>query len=229
MAFGGAALLLIAFLMLARVFARSRIMPSRPIDGVQLGIAAGLGFAFVENTIYFLYTFQQADLSTVLVVFFLRFLLSTTAHMTFGGIMGYYLMRGMLHPERRRELFRRALWIPVLLHGAFDFLLVAGLPIYVVLLLIGALFTLWCFWHDRRMFEQYRMHGKTLRNPLPYRRVHISPPLARPVEILLNETSCPVCNMPIREDDERCISCGVLFARKEPPRRFPFLPQKSVL
>ncbi len=95
------------------------------IDGVQLGIAMGLGFAFLENTLYFLQLFKGYDFNTLVVVFFLRFLISTVGHLSFGGVMGYYLAMGEIYPIERKSFMIKALLLPWLMHGFFDFLLKA--------------------------------------------------------------------------------------------------------
>lgn len=64
---------------------------NRIIDGVEFSIAAALGFAFIENIVYF-YMIKDAflDMSQIIPALTLRATLSTCAHVIFSGIFGYY-------------------------------------------------------------------------------------------------------------------------------------------
>ncbi|TVP82836.1 MAG: protease PrsW [Alkalicoccus sp.] len=83
-------------------------------DGIVYACAVGLGFAAMENVFYLL-----ADgLDTA----FLRAVFPTTSHALFGVVMGYYL--GAAKFSSRKKLFlAAALVVPVLLHSAYNFIL----------------------------------------------------------------------------------------------------------
>lgn len=64
---------------------------NRIIDGVEFSVAAALGFAFVENIVYF-YLIKDAFPASnfPILALMLRATISTTAHVLFSGIFGYY-------------------------------------------------------------------------------------------------------------------------------------------
>lgn len=57
------------YLMMRRFMRKAQDM-DQIIDGVQLGIATGLGFAFLENTFYFLKLFRGYEFDVLVIVFF---------------------------------------------------------------------------------------------------------------------------------------------------------------
>ena len=87
------------------------------MDGIVYGVAAGLGFATVENIFYVL---GFGTISTALV----RAFMSVPSHAAYGGIMGFYL--GMAKPfsltskQHERKLILTGLTIAILLHGLYD-------------------------------------------------------------------------------------------------------------
>jgi RsiW-degrading membrane proteinase PrsW (M82 family) len=87
------------------------------MDGIVYGVAAGLGFATVENIFYVL---GFGTISTALV----RAFMSVPSHAAYGGIMGFYL--GMAKPfcltskQHERKLILTGLAIAILLHGLYD-------------------------------------------------------------------------------------------------------------
>jgi RsiW-degrading membrane proteinase PrsW (M82 family) len=83
-------------------------------DGMVYTMAASLGFAVVENILYL------AGPSTVLLV---RGITAVPLHATAGGIMGYFI--GMNRIEKRGSILA-GLFLAVLLHGTYDFLLFTG-------------------------------------------------------------------------------------------------------
>jgi len=120
-------------------------------DGLVLGIAVGLGFATVENTIYFFGLLQNGHFNTLLFVFFLRFLISTLAHLSFAGVMGTLLARSMLSMYRSRTYLLQAFFIPWIGHGLFDLLLSLNFSLYAILTLVPFLSVL-AWWAARRDF-----------------------------------------------------------------------------
>jgi RsiW-degrading membrane proteinase PrsW (M82 family) len=195
------------------------------IDGVQFGMALGLGFAFIENTIYFLELFRSLDFDTLVVVFFLRFLISTVGHMAFGGVMGYCLAHAEVYRPERRMFLRRAFLFPWLMHGVFDLLLTIQLSFYTVLLLVIPLYIFWSWWQDERLFELHVLQGRRLRFPVSVKKREVRP---RPhvVEVLPAMRSCPNCYSVIGDKDTRCASCGLRLHRRGIPSLLPFLSKE---
>jgi RsiW-degrading membrane proteinase PrsW (M82 family) len=98
-----------------------------PVDGVVYGVALALGFASVENALYVVRGGLRLGI--------LRALFAVPAHALFGATMGGFLGRAKLGrgrhqraavaPARRNLLVAAALVVPALLHGLYDFLLLA--------------------------------------------------------------------------------------------------------
>lgn len=74
-------------------------------DAIEFAIIAGLGFAFVENVIYFQNIILNRGLDDFLFPFVFRSLFSTFAHVMFSGIFGYFY--GVAHfadPIYKRQI-----------------------------------------------------------------------------------------------------------------------------
>jgi len=107
---------LFKFLVLWVYCARHREF-NEPIDGIVYGVAVSLGFATLENVLYVS--------SGGLVVAILRAFTAVPGHAFLGAIMGYYVGRARFEPERKGSLVLAALGIPILLHGLYDYPLLA--------------------------------------------------------------------------------------------------------
>jgi len=64
-------------------------------DAIEICITAALGFAFVENIIYFTNIMTVRGPDNILFPFVFRSLFSTFAHVMFSGMLGYYY--GLAH------------------------------------------------------------------------------------------------------------------------------------
>src|SRR5690606_24271627 len=73
-----------------------------------------------------------------------RGLLSVPAHMLFAITMGYYLSLARFSPDERTrsQYFTRSLVVPMLFHGIFNFILLAGIPFLMILFIPFVVF-LW--------------------------------------------------------------------------------------
>jgi RsiW-degrading membrane proteinase PrsW (M82 family) len=89
------------------------------MDGVVYTVAAGLGFACLENVLYVL----GGSLATALV----RAFTAVPLHAVSSGLMGYSLGLARFAPSRSAEqaLIARGLFTAVGVHGLYDFLLFA--------------------------------------------------------------------------------------------------------
>lgn len=216
----------VRFLLLRFLFRRA-IEIDQIVDGIQVGMAAGLGFAFIENALYFLRLFQGFEFGTLAVVFFLRFLISTFGHITFGGIMGYELARAVSHPVGRSAHLWRAFLIPWVAHGLFDFLLSIRLSAYTVLFLLIPLFYLWVLYRTPQLHERFRLHGRVLRSPVRGRPRLFPRWHGPPVDVLPIMPWCPVCLQALPEVPAprsmlqrfgtvrfQCPSCGVALSQQ---------------
>jgi RsiW-degrading membrane proteinase PrsW (M82 family) len=90
-------------------------------DGILYGIMIGLGFAFVENVMYFYSLFGERGWSIVIT----RSILSMPVHAMLGGIMGFFIGRAKFKISKgyTYSFVFLALIIPVGLHGFFNFFL----------------------------------------------------------------------------------------------------------
>lgn len=140
---------------------RSRVI-DQVADGLLVGVAMGLGFATLENTIYFLGLFQDGSYDTLVFVFFLRFVVSTIAHISFGGIMGAYLSRGLFNIYNRRIYTLPAFFIPWFLHGLYDLLLGIDKSFFAVVLLLIPLSIVMRWGGKREFLAIHRKNGQLL-------------------------------------------------------------------
>ncbi|MGM0411426.1 MAG: PrsW family glutamic-type intramembrane protease [Bacillota bacterium] len=99
------------------------------IDGIIYGITVGLGFAAAENLLYTISYGYQVGI--------IRAFITTLAHASFTGVFGYFLAKAYI--ENKRSCLYVGLFLAVLLHGLYDFLLLSeiiGIG-YTILIIIG--------------------------------------------------------------------------------------------
>ena len=102
-------------------------------DAVVYAVTASLGFAVVENILYVM----DADITTAL----LRAVLSVPGHAFDAVFMGYYygLAKAAQTAGDKRAMrgnLRSALWVPVLLHGFYDFCLDAESTEFIIAFIV---------------------------------------------------------------------------------------------
>ncbi len=59
-------------------------------DSIRYSLVAALGFAFAENIFYIFTIYTQLGLQQLIIAYLFRSIFTTTAHMLFSGIFGYY-------------------------------------------------------------------------------------------------------------------------------------------
>lgn len=84
-------------------------------DGIVYAVFVSLGFAAVENVMYVMDSGYQTAL--------VRAITAVPAHAIFGITMGYYFGIAHMYTELRSKYLRKAIWVPILLHGIYDFIL----------------------------------------------------------------------------------------------------------
>ena len=97
-----------------------------------------LGFAFVENLMYvFSYGISAA---------ILRALISVPGHLSFGIMMGYYMLLAKLSKTKKnyRKYMFCSFFFPLLIHGSYDFLLLLK-NTYILVILLTLLFLFYIF------------------------------------------------------------------------------------
>lgn len=110
-------------------------------DAIVYSVSVSMGFAIIENIAY---VFANGVGNALL-----RAVISVPGHAVFAIYMGYYYGRAKLselegETGRKKKLLKKALWVPVLLHGFFDFCLMSNSTILflVFLIFIGVLYFL---------------------------------------------------------------------------------------
>jgi len=84
-------------------------------DGIVYAVYVSLGFAAVENVLYVM----DGGLNTGI----MRALTAVPAHAIFGITMGFYFGLAKFYEKQRQSLKQKALLLPILLHGIYDFIL----------------------------------------------------------------------------------------------------------
>jgi len=72
-------------------------------DGIEFSVIAALGFALVENTVYFFTILTMQGYAALLIPFIFRSLFSTLAHVFFSGVFGYHYGLAKFAPEEMDE------------------------------------------------------------------------------------------------------------------------------
>lgn len=123
---------------------------NRRNDGIVYGVSLSLGFATMENILYLIAHGIETAIG--------RALLPVSSHALFGIIMGYYLSHAKLSPGNKKKFLIYSLWVPVLLHSLYDYI-VYLFDHYVFFGLIPFMLMLWAFAiyklkHARRLDQQ---------------------------------------------------------------------------
>ncbi|NLP46968.1 MAG: PrsW family intramembrane metalloprotease [Epulopiscium sp.] len=106
-------------------------------DGIVYAVFISLGFASVENIIYVLNP-QWGGVNTAAA----RAILSVPGHALFGVAMGYYFSMARFEREQKDKWIAKAFYIPILLHGIYDFILMANKP-FLMIFFIPFVLYLW--------------------------------------------------------------------------------------
>ena len=124
------------------------------LDGIVYGVFASMGFATVENIIYVAYRYTNNPF-----IGLYRGIFSVPAHAVFGITMGYYLSLAKFdtNVERKKINMRRSLYMPLILHGMFDFILMAEIP---QLTLIFVPYVIFIWWLNQRKLANFIYDSK---------------------------------------------------------------------
>lgn len=120
-------------------------------DGIVYAVFISLGFALIENIMY-VYTYGETT-------GYMRAITAVPAHAIFGVTMGYFFSLAKFNIGNRTLNLLKALFIPVLLHGIYDFILMSQHEMFL-LIFIPFLFYMW-----RSGFKKM----KELSNDYPYK------------------------------------------------------------
>lgn len=94
-------------------------------DGIVYAVSVSLGFAAIENLFY---VFSNNSMQVGL----LRAFTAVPAHTIFGIVMGFYLGMARFSTNEKGKWLSRAIIVPWLLHGMYDFMLMSGHPVLIL-------------------------------------------------------------------------------------------------
>lgn len=95
------------------------------MDGIVYAVCVSMGFALVENLMYVLDNGSGTGL--------IRAFTAVPAHAIMGVSMGYFLGRAKMNPTQGKTLIIMALVSAIVIHGVYDFILMAQLPYLMVI------------------------------------------------------------------------------------------------
>ena len=108
---------------------------NEPFDGIVYSVFVSLGFAGVENILY-ITSPHLGGMPTALA----RAVFSVPGHMWFGVAMGYYFAMSKFMSEKRLKNIFLAFFIPFLLHGAYNFILLSGMPFMIAVFILFSIY-----------------------------------------------------------------------------------------
>ena len=119
------------------------------LDGIVYGVFAAMGFATIENIIYVVYRYTNNPF-----IGLYRGIFSVPAHAVFGITMGYYLSLARFDTDLKRKKMnmRKSLYMPLIMHGIFDFILMAQIP---QLTLIFVPYVIFIWWINQRKLSSF--------------------------------------------------------------------------
>ena len=140
-------------------FALHRMEFNEKLDGIIYSVFVALGFATAENIEYVVFAFATNPF-----IGLYRGVISVPAHMLFAITMGYYisLSKFSVEPVAKRAYLMKALSVPALLHGIFDFILMAQMDI---LLLAFIPFVIYLWVTNMKKLNSYYKDSKNNHHP----------------------------------------------------------------
>jgi len=94
-------------------------------DGIVYATFISLGFAGIENILYVLDNGASTGL--------MRAFTAVPAHAIFGVCMGFFFGLAKFYPKQRKRFLYWSFLLPFILHGIYDFILMSGLSILLLL------------------------------------------------------------------------------------------------
>jgi protease PrsW len=136
---------LFKYLIVLLLFFRNRNFNER-YDGIVYAVSVSLGFAGIENI---LYVFQHGMTTGLL-----RAFTAVPAHMIMGIVMGYYLGLARFIPLKRKQYLMLAFFMPVVIHGFYDFVLMSQHPVLLAIFIPLMGFYWWIALRDIKKHQQ---------------------------------------------------------------------------
>lgn len=125
------------------------------LDGIVYSVFSTMGFATVENIVYVVYRYTNNPY-----IGLYRGIFSVPAHGVFGITMGYYLSLARFDTDEKRAKrnLRRSLYIPMIIHGMFDFILMADIPQLTALFIP---YVIYIWWLNQRKLSKFLYDSKS--------------------------------------------------------------------
>jgi len=123
-------------------------------DGIIYAVFVSMGFALIENLMYV----YKGGMSAALV----RAVLAVPGHGFFGVAMGYYFSLAKFHTgPKKNEFMAKCLFVPIILHGLYDFALMyagnsANNPLLAITLIIAFTIIVIAIW--KRGLQKIALH-----------------------------------------------------------------------
>ncbi len=145
------------FVMVRLIAFRSREF-TQVTDGIIYAACVALGFAFMENIDYFYRGYYMGGWGGFTGIVIARFLIATILHTLSSGIMGFYLGKAKLFPQKEGRFIILGLLLAMLIHGLYNFLAAVGWAYYaLVLVLVLMLILFFKFRHPQKLQPQTQM------------------------------------------------------------------------
>lgn len=123
-------------------------------DGIVYAVMVGLGFATFENVLYMIENYNDW-----LVVGSTRALMAVPAHYAFAVFMGYFYSLAHFAPRNRVYNYVMALFVPILLHGLYDMLLMVSTVVPEFLsVVLPILCIVLCYYMHKEAFRRLARH-----------------------------------------------------------------------
>jgi len=111
-------------------------------DGIIYAACVALGFAFMENIDYFYRGYYMGGWRGFTGTIIARFLVATILHTLSSGVMGFYLGKAKLFPQKEGHLIIKGLILAMIVHGLYNFLATIGWAYYALVLVLILMFVL---------------------------------------------------------------------------------------
>ena len=105
---------------------------NEPLDGIVYAVLVAMGFASAENVLY-AYRFGFETIAV-------RAFTAVPAHLVFAVVIGYFAGLAKFNPEKRILLLAQGFGLAVLLHGAYDTLIIQRWSDWLLVLATFALY-----------------------------------------------------------------------------------------
>ena len=145
--------------------AKRKILTLR--GGLLIGVLAGLSFAVTENGVYFARFFSESNASLsgeFWQVVFLRFIFSTSAHIIYSGLCGFFLAEFLAKNTWQGKIFSffKAFFVPMTVHTLFNSLLETNFGWLIFLIVLFGLGVIYFLYSRKSNSLSFRAEGRNI-------------------------------------------------------------------